>query len=81
MAEAYGLRASRKVRPAIFRVRNSQSATGVDVTDFVAVVAQGANQGSDSLHGLTERADVGDLRSDVDAYAGGWRWRDAAPWR
>jgi hypothetical protein len=50
-------------------VRNSEAAAGVDVTDVVTLTAQGLNQVGNALERGSERGNIGNLRSDVDADA------------
>src|ERR1035438_7300702 len=68
-----GLHPGGKISLRIFRVRDSQASTGIDVADVVPVVAQDADEGGDALHGLTERSDIDDLRADVNADACGFQ--------
>src|ERR1700678_17711 len=55
-----------------FLIRNSQSSTGVDVIDGVAIVSQFADKFCDPCHRLGKRGDVGDLRADVNTDSGGF---------
>src|SRR5438270_2803830 len=52
-----------------FFIGNSEPASGVDVGDAVAVLAQFADQIRDSGHGLAEGSGVGNLRANVNADA------------
>src|SRR3974390_2600849 len=58
----------RKFPARILRIRNPETATGINVTNLMTIVAQGLYEGGDPLHGLAELTDVGDLRADVHAY-------------
>src|SRR3974390_3622833 len=65
-----GLHPRREFPARILRIRNPEAATGIDVTNLMTIAAQGFYEGSDPLHGLAERTDVGDLRTNVHAYPG-----------
>src|SRR5450755_2380566 len=67
------LHPGRKIRFRILRVRDPQSPSCIDVADVMSLLAQGANQGSDAIHGLAEGTDVNDLRSDVNAHASSYQ--------
>ncbi len=56
-------------------VRNSKAAAGVDVANIVTLFAQPANQIRHAFERLLEGADIGDLRSDVDADSGHFQIR------
>ena len=59
----------------ILLVGDAQSTTGIDVANIVSLGAQDRTRRCHALHGFAEGLNVGDLRADVHAHAGGFQVR------